>query len=55
MSDKGVLIKSFEVGASIVAAILFVPILIGLTVTLLLGVVVYLPFHIVTQVALRTK
>ena len=55
MSDKGVLIKSFEVGASIVAAVLFVPILIGLTLTLMIGALVYLPFHIVTEVALRTK
>lgn len=55
MSDKGVLIKSFEVGASIVAAVLFVPILLCLIMTFLLGALVYLPFHIVTQVALRTK
>lgn len=55
MADKGVLIKSFEVGATIMAAVLFIPILACLIVTLLLGVIVYLPFHIVTEVALRQK
>lgn len=55
MSDKGVLIKSFEVGASIVAALMFVPILLCLILTFLLGAIVYLPFHIVTEVGLRTK
>ena len=43
---------SFEVGASIVAGLLFVPILVCLMMTLLLGMVVYLPFHLVTRFGL---
>lgn len=50
MDAKQFVFKSIEIGATIFAAIIMVPLLLGLTVVTFLGAVVYIPVHLYTVV-----
>lgn len=50
MDAKQLGFKSIEIGATIFAAIIMVPLLLGLTVVTFLGAVVYIPVHLYTVI-----
>lgn len=50
MDAKRFVFKSIEIGATIFAALVMVPLLLGLTVVTFLGAVVYIPVHFWTVI-----
>lgn len=50
MDAKRFVVKSIEIGATIFAALVMVPLLLGLTVVTFLGAVVYIPVQVWTVI-----
>jgi hypothetical protein len=50
VDTKHFVFKSIEIGATIFAALVMVPLLLGLTVVTFLGAVVYIPVHLWTVI-----